>query len=127
MSEYYNLFVQIDTLLLADSFNNFQNMCLKIYGVDFAHFLCAPGLPWQTILKNTKVKLDLLTEINILLMVEKGIRGGICHIVHQYAKAYNKYINDLDKNKETLYLNCWDVNDLYGWAMSQKLPAGGFK
>ena len=96
-------------------------MCIKIYELDPANFLSAPGLAWQAALEKTNVKLDLLTDIDILLMEEKGIRGGICHSIYQYAKANNKYIKDYDKNKETSYFQYWDANNLYGWAMSQKL------
>ena len=60
-------------------------------------------------------------------MVENGIRGGICHTVHRYAKANNKYMEDYDKKKESLYLRYWDVNSLYGSAMSQKLPVNKFE
>ena len=85
LGEYHDLYVQIDTLLLADVFENFRNMCIKIYELDPAKFLSAHGLAWQADLKKTKVKLDLLNDINMLLMVEKGIRGGICHsIEYQY-------------------------------------------
>ena len=96
-------------------------MCIKIYELDPANFLSAPGFAWQAALEKTNVKLDLLTDIDILLMEEKGIRGGICHSIYQYAKANNKYIKDYDKNKETSYFQYWDANNLYGWAMSQKL------
>ena len=72
--------------------------------------------------KKTKLKLELLIDIGIILMVEKGIRGGICHGIHRYTKANSKYIRDYDKNKESLYLKYWGVNNLYGWAMSRKLP-----
>ena len=82
--------VKSDTLLLADVFENFRNMSLKIYELDPAKFLSAPGLAWQAVLKKTKVKLDLLANINMLLMVEKGIRGGIFHSIYLYAKANNK-------------------------------------
>ena len=95
----HDLCVQINTLLLADAFENFRSMCLKIYKLDTARFFSAPGLAWQAALKKSKVKSDLLTDIDILLMVEKGIRGGICHSIYQYRKANNKYINDCDKNK----------------------------
>ena len=80
------MYVQSDTLLLADVFENFRNMCLEIYKLDPAKFLSAPGLAWQAALKKTKVKLDLLTDIDMLLMVEKGIRGGICHYIYGYEK-----------------------------------------
>ena len=99
----------------------------KMNHLDPVKFFSAPGLAWQAALKKTEVKLELLTDIDMLLMVEKGIRGGICHAIHQYAKANNKYMKDYDKNKESSYLKYWDVNNLYGWAMSQKLPVNEFE
>ena len=114
-----------DAVLLADFFENLRKICLKIYKLDPVKFILAPGLAWQAALKRTGVKLDFLTDINMLLMVEKGIRGGICHTIHRYAN--NKYMKDYDKNKESLYLKYWDVNNLYGWAMSQKLPVNNFE
>ena len=94
-----------------------EKMCLAINDSDPANFVSAPGLAWQAALKKKKVKLELLTDTDMLLMVEKGIRGGICTAVQWYAKANNKYMKDYDKNKESSYLNYWDVNNLYGWAM----------
>ena len=82
LEEYHALYVQSELLLLANVFNNFQNMCLEICEVDLAHFVSAPGLAWQTALKKIKVKLELLTDIDMLLMVENCIRGGICHAIH---------------------------------------------
>ena len=73
------------------------------------------------------MKVDLLTDIDMLLMVGKGIRGGVCHSIYQYAKANKKYIKDYDKNKELSYLQQWDINSFYGWAMSQKLPVNSFE
>ena len=113
--------------MLADVFENFRNNCIEIYELDPAHFLSAPGLAWQTFLKKTEVKLELLTNVDMLLMVEKGIRGGICHAIHRYAKANNKYIKNFDENKESTYIQYVDANNFYGWAMSQKLPVDGFK
>ena len=75
------MYVQSDILLLADVFENFRNMCFKIYELDPPKFLSAPRLTWQAALKKTKVKLDLLTDTDTLLMVKKGIRGGICHSI----------------------------------------------
>ena len=80
-----------------------------------------------SLLKKTGMKLKLITDIDMLLMVEKGIRGGVCHAIHRYPKANNKYMKDYDKNKESSYIQYWDANNLYGWEMSQKLPADGFK
>ena len=94
LGEYHDLYVQRDTLLLADVFENFRNMCIKVYELDPAHFLSLPGLAWQACLKNTNVKLELLTDYDMLLMVEERIRGGICHSIHRYAKANNKYMKN---------------------------------
>ena len=124
LGEYHDLYVQSDTLLLADVFENFRNMCIKVYELDPSHFLSLPGLAWQACLKKTNVKLGLLTDYDMLLMVEEGIRGGICHSIHRYAKANNKYMKDYDKKSS--YIQYLDANNLYGSAMSQKLPANGF-
>ena len=102
-------------------------MCLKIYALDPVHSFSAPGLAWQAALKKTKVKLDLLTDVNTLLMVEKVIRGEICHYIYHYPKANDEYMKDYDKNRESSYLKYCDVNNLYGWAMSQKLPVNNFE
>ena len=115
LGEYHDLYLKSDTLLLADVFENFsKKVKLKIHHLDPVKFLSAPGLTWQPALRKTGVKLGLLTPIDMLLMVEKDIRGGICHAVHQYVKANRKYMKDYHKNKESSYLKCWDVNNLYG-------------
>ena len=121
------MYLQRGTLLLAGLFENFRNMCIEVYELDPAHFLMVPGLAWQACLKKTKVKLELLTNLDMLLMVEEGIRGGICRAVYKHAKANNKYMKNYDENEESLFLPYLDVNNLYGWAMSQDLPVGGFK
>ena len=113
--------------MLADVFENFRDKCIEIYELDPAHFLSAPGLAWQACLKKTKVELELLTDIDMLLMVEKGIRGGKCHPIHRYAKANNKYMKNYDKNNESSYLMYLDANNLYGWAIPQKRPVNGFE
>ena len=128
LGEYHDLYGQSDTVLLADVFKNLRIMCLKIYELGPSYFLLGLGLAWQTVLKRNKVKLDLLTDTDMILMVEKGIKGGICHSIYRYAKANNKYMKYCDKNKELSYLQYWDVNNnLYGWAMSQKLPVNIFE
>ena len=96
-------------------------MYLKIYLLNPAKFISAPRLAWQEALKKTEVKLELLSDIDMLLMVEKSIREGICNAIHQYGKANNKYMKDYDKNKKSSYLNYWDVNNLHRSEMSQKL------
>ena len=95
-------------------------MCLKIYHLDPPKFLSAPGLAWQAALKMTEVKLELLTDIDVLSMVEKEIRGGICHAIYRYAKANNKHMKYYDKIKQSSYFQYMDVNNLYGRAMPQK-------
>ena len=108
-------------------FENFRDMCIKEYELDPAHFVSLPGLAWQACLKKTNIELELLTDYDMLLMVEKGIRGGICHSIHRYAKANNKYMKNYNNNEETSYIQYLDANNLYGWAMSKKLPVNGFK
>ena len=89
LGAYHYLFFQSDTLLLADVSEKFRNMCLEIYELDPARFLTTPGLALQVTLKRAKANVDLIKDINMLLMVEKGIRRGICHAIHQYSKANN--------------------------------------
>ena len=120
------MYVQSDTLLLANVFENFRYMCIKAYELDPTHFLSPPGLAWEACLKKTEVKLELLVDVDMLLMVEKEIRGGICHAIHQYAKANNKYMMDYNKDEEESFLEYLDANNLYGWAMSEPLPVNGF-
>ena len=127
LGEYHDLYVQSDTLLLANVFENFRNTCIKVYELDPAHFLSLPGLAWQACLRKTNIKLELLTDYDMLLMVEEGIRGGICHSIHRHARANNKYMKNYDENKKSSYIQYLDANNLYGWPMSQKLPVNGFK
>ena len=115
------------TILLADVFEKFKEMCLNFYQLDPTKVLSPPGLAWQAAFKKTKVKLDILTDIDMFLMVVKGISGGICNPIYQCAKANDKYMKDYDKNKESSYLTYWDVNILYGWAVSQKLSVNNFE
>ena len=122
LGDYHDLYVESDTLLLADIFENFRYACLNNYELDPADFVYLPGLAWQACLKKTNVELELITDYNMLLMIENGIRGGICHAIQRYAKANNKYMNDYKKNKEFSYIQYLDANNLYGMAMSEKLP-----
>ena len=100
MGDYHDLYVQTDTLLLADVFEKFREKCIEIYGLDPSYFYSAPGLAWKACLKKTEIKLELLTDIDMLLMIEKGI--------------------------ESSYLTYLDAKNLYGWALSQKLPVNEF-
>ena len=114
LGDFHDLYVQSDTILVAYVFENFRNMCIKVYELDPAHFLSAPGLTWQACLKKTEVKLELLTDVDMLLMVEKRIRGGICHAIYRYAKANNKYMKNYGKNEESLFYEYLHANNLYG-------------
>ena len=126
IGDYHDLYVQSDTLLLADVFENFRNECIKIYEHDPAHFLSAPGLGWPACLKKAEIELELLTNTDMLLMTEKRTRGRICHAIHRYAKANNKYMKNYDKSTTSSHFMYLDANNLYGWVMSRKLPVNGF-
>ena len=126
--DYHKLYNETDVLLLADVFENFRNLCLKIYGLDPVYYYTAPGLAWDACLKMTNINLELLSDPNMLLMFEKGIRGGISIISNRYGEANNKYMgNRFNKNKPNKYLMYLDANNLYGDAMSKKLPIHSFK
>ena len=127
MGEYHDLYLQSDILLLADVFENFRKTCIEYYKLDPCHYFTSPGLSWDAMLKMTDIKLELMTDINMFQFIEKGMRGGISYIANRYGKANNKYMTDYDKNKPSKYIMYLDANNLYGWAMSQYLPTGGFK
>ena len=125
LGEYHDLYVQSDTILLADVFKSFRNLCLNTYGLDPACFLSLPGLAWQACLKHSGVKLEVISDIDMLLMLEEWIRGGICHSVFRHAKANNRY--DYDEKKESSFLIYTDYKNLYGKAMSKKWSVDGFE
>ena len=104
-----------------------ETSVLKYMNLILVIFLSAPGLAWQAYLKKTGIRLELLTDTDMLLMVEKGIRGGICHSIHKYLKVNNKYMKNYDKNIESSHLKYLDANNLYGWAMPQKLSVNSFE
>ena len=127
LGDYHDIYLKSDVLQLADVFENFRSVCLDNYHLDPAHYYTAPGLSWDAMLLSTGVKLDLITDIDMYLMVESGIRGGISMISQKYAKANNPYIEDHDPEKTTSYIMYLDANNLYGWAMSECLPSGNFQ
>ena len=126
--DYHNLYLQADVFILADAFEKFRDFFLKNHDIDPAYCYSAPGLTWQCGLKHTDIKLDLLTDYDMLLMFESEIRGGYSGVLgKRYVKANNNYVEDYDPNKPQNYLLYLDANNLYGWAMSQPLPTGDFK
>ena len=126
MGDHHDFYVQTDIFLLADVFEKFRDKCIEIYGLDSSCFYSAPGLAWQACLKKTDVKLELLTNYQMLLMIEEEIREGMSQSVHRYANANNKYMKNYNKKIDSSYLTYLDANNLYGWSMSQKLPINGF-
>ena len=126
--DYHELYNKVDVLLLADVFENFRNICLENYELDPAHYYTATGLAWDMVLKVTGVNLELLSDIDMLIIVEKGIKGGVSMISNRYGKANNKYMSDkFNSNEPSKYIQYLDANNLYGWAMSKPLPTHGFK
>ena len=127
LRDYHGLYLKSDVLLLADVFENFRKTCLKHYKLDPAHYYTSPGLAWDACLKETGQQLQLLHDYDMLMMFEKGIRGGISHISKRYAEANNKYMKSYDSSKKSKFIQYLDANNLYGWAMSQNRPTHGFK
>ena len=128
LGDYDDLYLKTDVVLLANVYEAFRDTCLRHYSLDRAHFYTLPGLASQACLKCMGIKLELLTDPDMLLMFEWGIRGGITQVVRKYAAANNPYMGDkFNPNEDTTYLQYLDANNLYGWAMSQPLLTGGFR
>ena len=102
-------------------------MCLEYYKLDPCHYFTSPGLSWEAMLKMTEIKLELMTDIDMFQFIEKGLRGGISYIANRYGNANNKYMKEYDEKAPSKYIMYLDANNLYGWAMSQYLPRGGFR
>jgi hypothetical protein len=128
MREFTSFYSQIDVLLLADIIENFREISLQNYKLDPTWYFTTLGFVWDCTLKMTGQKLELLTNYDVILMIENSIRGGITQCSNRHAKANNKYMKDqYDKNKESVFIEYLDANNLYGWAMSKYLPYGNFK
>ena len=128
LGDYHDLYLRTDVALLANVYEAYRDTWLKHYKLDPAHFYTSSGMAWKACLKCTGIRLELLTDPDMLLMFERGIRGGITQVVREYASANNKYMGDkFNPSKDTTYLQYLDANNLYSWAMSQPLPTGGFK
>ena len=127
LGKYHDLYVQTDTLLLADVFENFRDMCLKIYKLHPPHFVSAPGLSWEACLKMMRIVLELLTDQEMLYMFEKGTSGGMCQATQHYECANSKYMENYNENIASSFLQYEDANNLYGWAVIKTLPIGIFE
>ena len=127
MGEYHDLYLKSEILLLADVYENFRETCLANYGLDPPHYVTYPGLSWDAMLKMTGINLDLITDIDQLLFIERGRRGGISYIAHRHARSNNKYMKNYNPEEESSYIMYLDANNLYGWGMSRPLPYGNFR
>ena len=127
MGDYHDHYLKKDVLLLADVLEKFFDACMKFYGIDPCHYFSSPRLSWDTMLKMTEIESEKMSDIDKYLVIEKGLRGGISYIAKRYAKANNKYMKDYDPKKPSKFITYLDMNNLYGWAMSEYLPYGGFK
>ena len=121
ISDYHNLYLKTDVLLLGDVYEKFIKTCLDYYGLDLWHYFSTPGLSWDAMLKMTKIELETISDSDVHLFIEKGMRGGISYIAKRHSK-----INDCESSKEKASVIYWDANNLYEWGMSNLLPYGEF-
>ena len=126
LGDYNDFYVKLDVTLLCDVMEQFRNVCISAYDLDCFYYYTSPGLAWQAMMKETKCELQLLTDIDMILMVEAGVRGGLTNAVTRHVKANNKHLQKFDPNEESVYIGYFDANNLYGLSMSQPLPYGGF-
>ena len=127
MSDYHDHYFKKNILLLDDVFERFISTCLKYYELDQCHYFSSPGLSWDSMLKNTKIKLEKISDIDKYLFIEKRTRGGVSYFTKRYAKANNKYMNDYDPEKLSTFITYLDKINLYGWSMSEYLPYEKFE
>ncbi|XP_047035542.1 uncharacterized protein LOC124641502 isoform X1 [Helicoverpa zea] len=126
LGRYNDLYLKSDVLLLCDIFEKFRQMCLKYYKLDPAHYVSSPGLSWDAMLLYTGVQLDLISDLEIYELLENGIRGGLAQCSLRYAKSNNKYLPDYDVTEPSSFLIYLDANNLYGHAMTKKMPISNF-
>ena len=118
LGDYHDHYLKKDVSQLADVFEKFIGTCLKYYRLDPGHHFSSPGLSWHAMLKMTGIKLGKISNTD---------KGGISYIAKRYVKANNKYINDYDPNNQSTFISYFDMNNLYGWVMSEYLPYEGFR
>ena len=122
-----DLYLKKDVLLLTDVFEKFIDTCLKYYGLDPCNYFSSPGLTWDAMLELTNVELEKISDIDKYLFIAKGLRGGISYIAKRHSKENNKYLNNYDPKKSSTFISYLDMNNIYGWAMSEYLPYKVFK
>ena len=127
MGDYQDHYLKKDALLLADVFEKFIDTCLKFYKLGPCHYFSSPGLSWDAMLKVTGVKLEKIFDIDMYLLIEKGLRGGISYISKIYSKANKKYAKSYDPEKRSKFIIYLDMNKSYGWVIRGYLPYRGFK
>ena len=127
MRDYHDLYLKTDVLLLADVMTEFRKTCKKAYGLNAPHYYTSPGLAWNAMLKHTEMELDLISDPDMYLTIERGIRGGVSSIMKRYSKANHKYLKDYNPKKPNKHILYLDANNLYGWAMSKPLPHKNFR
>ncbi|XP_065196577.1 uncharacterized protein LOC135828072 [Sycon ciliatum] len=127
LGDYHDLYLQTDVNLLADIFENFRRTAMRIYGLDPAHYLTLPGFAWDALLKMTRVSLTLLSDNDMHLFLERGLRGGVSMAATRHCRANNKHMTEFNQDQPSSYIQYLDANNLYGWAMCQRLPITDFK
>ena len=125
--DYHDLHLKMDLLLLADVFENFINTCLDYYGLDPCQYFSSPGLSWDAMLKITVIELGFISDIDMHLFIEKGMRGGTSYIAKRHSKANNKYMECYDSSEESKYITYPNASNLYGWITGQYLPYSRLK
>ena len=125
MGDYHDL--KTDVLLSTDVFEKFISTCLEYYGLDPCHYFSSPELSCDTMLKMIEIELELISDIDIYLFIEKGMKGSISYIAKRFRKANNEYMQSYDDKKPRKYITYLDASNLYGWVMIQYLPYSEFK
>ena len=116
--DFHNHYLKKDVLLLADVFEKFISTCLEYYNLDPCHYFSSPGFSWDAMLKMTKVELEKISNADMHLFIERGMRRGLCYVSKRYCKANNEFCPDYDKTKPKVYIKYLDMNNSYGKAMS---------